>query len=109
MFGILSAEKVYGQDTACVIIEKLGPQNEVLEREFAFSVTRTYPLDMVHQKKKENVTNDEIGVAIKKYYESEKILHFSRYDQIKDTLLQVLSSLKYTPTKTHSVMMVHGH
>jgi non-canonical (house-cleaning) NTP pyrophosphatase len=109
VFGILTADKVYGQDTACVLIEKLGPDNEVMEREFAFSVTRTYPLDLVHDKKKEQVSNEEIGVAIKKYYESEKILHFSRYDQIKDTMLQVLSSFKYTPTKSHSVMMVHGH
>lgn len=46
VFAILSHEKPMGQDTACVVIEKVGADNKPTQREFAFSVSRTYPLDL---------------------------------------------------------------
>lgn len=92
VFAILSHEKPMGQDTACVVIEKVGADNKPTQREFAFSVSRTYPLDLVYEKKRDHASNEEIGQLVKKYYESEKVLHFSRYDQIRDTTRQVLTA-----------------
>jgi hypothetical protein len=57
---------------------------------------------LVYEKKREHASNAEIGAQMKKYYETEKVLHFSRYDQIRDTTRQVLTAFNNGDSFGHS-------